>query len=232
MTDMTAMMNSWIDNTIQTDHQFWATAFAQLEARGKAQADSMTEKYYFYGEVDDPSEMLIYPEVTMEQVQYAGKTNWLRKENGEFITIGDEVIDDLFDAGKIIKSRFPRKNNEYYQLNVEDKIEYRVTHQHVTSYLARTLVGHELEMNLFPFVYEFEVTEITDDPQDEPRPWTYSISAHDEAEARTKLQNELRPEGSTICEGHRWVNGRWEYYHVTVIKNDIKLLNVIINTEY
>lgn len=231
MTDVTTMMNSWIDNTIQMDHQFWATAFEQLAARGKTQAESMTEKYYFYGEIDDPREMLLYPEVTMEQIKCAGKTNWLRKENGEFITVGDEVIDDLIESDKLVKDRFPYHDTEYNHLDIEGKIAYRVTHQHVTPYLARTLVGDELEMNLFPFIYEFEVTEITNDPTDKPRPWTYTISAHDEAEARTELQNELRPNGSIICEGHRLINGKWEYCRISVIKNDIKLLNVISNDE-
>lgn len=218
----TAWLNSMIDATIN-NHALWQNAFQQMERQASAQAREMEGPFIFHGEIDCPEEMLCYPTVTLEQVQYAGKTNWIEDLDGNFFTVGDATIDNLFEADKILRHA-PERTREYDMLKtVEEKICYRVNHQHITENMAKNIIGDEIGVCLFNFTFRFEVTEYNDGEDRPVVSETYDIPADDEDEAREILKQYIRPVGFIITTIYH-ADGRKE--KVSVTKNEITLRDV------
>lgn len=140
----------------------WSNAFAAMEAQAAAEAKTMGGRYYFYGEIDDPSEMLRYPNVTLDMVRYAGKTNWLRDMNGNFRTCNDALVDELADAGKLINGYYDDPKTEYDQLKtVEERVQYRMKHQGVDERFAKELVSEDEGFNAFKYRYFIHIDYTT-----------------------------------------------------------------------
>lgn len=147
-------MTNIIDQLGMFTSMDWQNAFAQMEACAAARAQTMHGPYYFIGEIDDPFEMLCHPNVTLEMVQYAGKTNWLRDMDGNYITVDDATVDELADAGRLINGYCEAPETAYDQLKTpEERIQYRMEHQHVDERLAKELVSCDEGFNVFKYRY-------------------------------------------------------------------------------
>lgn len=221
-----------INELLSIDAQTWRNAFRDMETRAKVQADSMKGPFIFHGEIDDPSEMLQYPTVTLEQVQSAGKTNWIENLDHEFFAVGDATMEELFDADKVLHSRIETEPSEYDLLaSIEAKIRYRVEHQHITERQAKELVGYECEESLFKNTYIFEVSETFDNSDTgltRTQTYTESIQADTEEEARNELMNNLWPVGFVFCDGYNYL--KHCRYTESVLDHSINLVEVVPNT--
>lgn len=222
-----AWLNSIIDNSLVNDHLFWQKAFQQMENRARETAREMKGPFIFHGEIDCPEEMLHYPTVTMEQVQCAGKANWIEDQNGNFFTVDDATMEELFDNGKIIEGPYYIERPYDHLGTPDERVRYRVENQHITEHEARLIVGAELGHSLFAYTYTFEVIEIHDDEDHSEWKDVHHIEADSEAEAYQALDEFIRPVGFVTSEGYNFIEKR--YTKTVVIKNIINLIDIKSN---
>ena len=189
-----------------TDAQ-WNNLFHEYEQQGKTKANSMSEQYFYLGEIDCPGEMLSDIHVKYSDIQNIGKTNWLKSTvTGKYLHVNDCTLDNLYDAGKIIEGdcysdNYDSKYQKYCSLLKEEQIAYRVNNQGVAKQLAKQLVYDEFGY-IWKYTIEYKITEIiknTFDNSNKERIYESSIEADTVKEANVKLNSELRKEGETIC---------------------------------
>ena len=231
-----------------TDAQ-WNNLFHEYEQQGKTKANSMSEQYFYLGEIDCPGEMLSDIHVKYSDIQNIGKTNWLKSTvTGKYYHVDDCTLDNLYNAGKIIddynSESYDPEYEKYSLLSKEEQILYRVNNQGVAKQLAKQLVYDEFSY-IWKYTIEYKITEIiknTFDNSNKERIYESSIEADTVKEANVKLNSELRKEGETICtfvkypEGYKptigemLTGGKLPRYKEYILSISVELLKINNNT--
>lgn len=209
----------------------WSNAFAEMEARAAVRAQSMKGPYYFLGEIDCPEEMLCHPNVTLDMVRYAGKTNWLRDMNGNFITADDATVDELADNGKLINGYYEEGETEYDRLRtLEERIQYRMTHQGVDERLAKELVSQDEGFNAFKYRFTVHQKYTTENQDKELRVYEMDeeIDADSPLEALEIAKNcNGWYVGLDIRCGFAIIDGKKVETHEVIIHLDSEIVEII-----
>jgi len=232
-----------------TDAQ-WNNLFHEYEQQGKTKANSMSEQYFYLGEIDCPGEMLSDIHVKYSDIQNIGKTNWLKSTvTGKYYHVDDCTLDNLYNAGKIIddynSESYDPEYEKYSLLSKEEQILYRVNNQGVAKQLAKQLVYDEFGYN-WKYTIEYKITEKivnTFDNSIKERVYESNIEADTVKEANVKLSSELRKEGETICtftkypEGYKpsigeiMTGGNFPRYKEYILSVSVELLKINNNRD-
>ena len=232
-----------------TDAQ-WNNLFHEYEQQGKTKANSMSEQYFYLGEIDCPGEMLSDIHVKYSDIQNIGKTNWLKSTvTGKYYHVDDCTLDNLYNAGKIIddynSESYDPEYEKYSLLSKEEQILYRVNNQGVAKQLAKQLVYDEFSY-IWKYSIEYKITEKivnTFDNSIKERVYESNIEADTVKEANVKLSSELRKEGETICtftkypEGYKpsigeiMTGGNFPRYKEYILSVSVELLKINNNRD-
>ena len=228
----------------------WNNLFCEFEQQGKEKANSMSEQYFYLGEIDCPGEMLSDIHVKYSDIQNIGKTNWLKSTTtGKYYHVDDCTLDNLYDVGKIIsndyESSYDPEYEKYSLLSKEEQILYRINNQGISEQLAKELVYNEFGYD-WKYTIKYKITEkITNtfDNSVKERIYEWSIEADTVKEANTKLNSELRKEGETICtfvkypEGYKptigemMTGGNFPRYKEYILSVSVELLKINNNRD-
>lgn len=218
-----------MDDLMSISAMSWHNAFQVMEAEADKRSKSMSGPYFYLGEIDDPSEMLCNPSVTLEMVQGVGKTNWLETLDGQFLTVNDATLDNLIDQNKIMHGHRESEPSVYDLLaTVGAKIRYRMENQHIDENLAKELVFAEMDINPYRYTYLFELTEITDDPFEPESTRVVAVEANSLEEAENSLYQNARRIGEVI----RHVFGKSGSYVVRLVSHSAKLVETTENYDW
>ena len=230
-----------------TDAQ-WNNLFHEYEQQGKTKSNSMSEQYFYLGEIDCPGEMLSDIHVKYSDIQNIGKTNWLKSTiTGKYYHVDDCTLDNLYDAGKIIDhdcESYDPEYEKYSLLSKEEQILYRINNQGISEQLAKELVYNEFGYD-WKYTIKYKITEKivnTFDNSIKERVYESNIEADTVKEANTKLNSELRKEGEIICtfvkypEGYKptigemLTGGKLPRYKEYILSVSVELLKINNNT--